>query len=135
LLATRKDLYAIPQEDMELLILEIFTDYSPSLMSLNVSPLVEGEESEEWTPSRDYRQDFMLSMARYGLLDAGAASRILGIPLQEVDPLEEVPEIIGEMSDFGDEEAGIEGALGRMAEWNGNQGVIVTGVLEVPLVP
>jgi hypothetical protein len=132
-LATRKDVYAIPPEDIELLILEIFTDFSPSLMSLTVRPIsqVEGDTGE-FFPAIDYRYNFMIAMIKYGFLDPGAPSRILGIAQEDIPALAEVKEIVDSANEFGDEEGCITRILERLAEYTGNQNVIAAAILEVP---
>jgi len=101
-------------------------------MNLNVTqmPTMETDEPSDF-PQKDFRQDFMYAMVKHGLLDAEAPSRVLGIPEEEIPPLLEVNQIVEETSDLMDEESAIERVVGRLAGLDGNQGIVVRGILDV----
>jgi hypothetical protein len=101
-------------------------------MNLNVTqmPTMETDEPSDF-PQKDFRQDFMYAMVKHGLLDAEAPSRILGIQVEEIPPLLEVNQIVEEAGDLMDEEAVFERIVGRLTALDGNQGVVVHGILEV----
>jgi len=101
-------------------------------MNLNVTqmPTMETDEPSEF-PQKDFRQDFMYAMVKQGLLDVEAPSRVLGIQVEEIPPLLEVNQIVEEAGDLMDEEGVVERIVGRLAGLDGNQGVVVHGILEV----
>ena len=132
LLATRRDEYAIPHEDLGYSVLEVFTKVDSILMNLNVPaiPNLEGDDNGNF-PQKDFRQDFMYSMVSFGLLDIEAPSRILGIQVEQNLGLMDVKDIVEEAGDVMDEESAVERLIGRLANLDGNQSVAVSAILEV----
>jgi len=84
---------------------------------------------------KDFRQDFVYSMIKHGLLDFEAPARLLGVAATEdMTPLVQKDEIIEEANDIMDEEGAVQRLLQRMGTLDGNQAVIVAGILEVSAV-
>lgn len=103
-------------------------------MTLNVPSLPNLDEAnpdELSLPTKDYRQDFMYAMVKFGFLDSQAPSRILGIQLEDIPPLIEVKEITDDASDFMDEEGAIGRIIERLGKLDGNQSVTVAAISEV----
>jgi hypothetical protein len=114
-------------------VLEVFTKADPFLMNLNVPaiPNLEGDEAGDF-PQKDFRQDFMYSMVKFQLLDSEAPSRILGIEPGDIPALLEVKDIVEDATaDLMEEEGAVERILGRLTNLEGNQGIVVTAILEV----
>ena len=111
--------------------LDLSTKIDPICMNLNVTemPTLEVDEPSEF-PQKDFRQDFMYAMVKHGLLDAEAPSRMLGIQVEEIPPLIEVKQIVDEARDMMDEEGAVERIVARLAGLDGNQGIIVSAILE-----
>jgi hypothetical protein len=103
-------------------------------MNLNIPaiPTLEGGNSGDF-PQKDFRQDFMYSMVKFGLLDAEAPSRMLGIEVEEIPGLLKVKDIVEEAGDIVDEDGAIERIIGRLANLDGNQGISVSAILEVSI--
>jgi hypothetical protein len=101
-------------------------------MNLNVTqmPALETDEPSDF-PQKDFRQDFMYAMVKYGLLDAEAPSRILGIQVEEIPALLDVKQIVEDAGDLMDEEGAVERVVGGLAGLDGNQGVVVLAILDV----
>jgi hypothetical protein len=99
----------------------------PICMNLNVTqmPSLEGDENGEYP-----QKDFLYAMVKFGLLDAQAPSRVLGIQVEEILPLLDMKDIVDEASDMMDEEGAIERIVGRLANLDGNQNVTVRAILE-----
>ena len=116
---------------MEYAVLDVFRKADPILMNLNVSSLpdLEGGETADF-PQRDFRQDFMYAMVKFGLLDPEAPSRILVIEVEEIPPLLEVQDIVQDVGDMMDDD---ERLIGRLRSFDGNQSIIVAAILEVTL--
>jgi hypothetical protein len=121
----RKDQYAISQEDMEFSLLELCTKLDPILMNLNVTSLDDG------SLLKDFRQDFLFSMVKFGFLSAEAAGRVLGVQTGEIGPLVQAREVVEEGGEGMDEEDGVRRVLERVREMEGNQSVVVEAILEV----
>jgi hypothetical protein len=102
------------------------------LLNLNVPslPNLDGAD-DELSLAKDFRLDFMKSMVKFGLLDAEAPSRILGVQVEEIPGLLDPKEIIEEAGDLMDEEGAVERIIERLSALDGNQGIIVTAILEV----
>lgn len=98
-------------------------------MNLNVPaiPNLEGDDGGDF-PQKDFRQDFMYSMVKFGLLDGEAPSRILGIPVEDIPGLLEVKDIVEDTADIMDEEGAVDRLLRRL---DGNQGIYASAILEV----
>jgi hypothetical protein len=84
---------------------------------------------------RDYRQDFLYAMVKWGLLESEVPSQILGTELEQIVPLVEAREIVRETGDVMDEQEGVERVVGMLAQFDGNQGVVVAAILEVQSPP
>lgn len=103
-------------------------------MNLNVPslPTLEGGDGAHLSiPQKDFRQDFMYSMVKFGLLDPQAPSRMLGIQLEDIPGLVEMRDIMEDASDIMDEESAVERIIGRLSNLDGNQSIIVAAILEV----
>jgi hypothetical protein len=77
-------------------------------------------------------------MVKWGLLDSEVPSQILGTQLEQIAPLVDAREIVRETGDVMDEQEGVERVVGMLAQFDGNQGVVVAALLEVrsqPLSP
>jgi hypothetical protein len=122
----RKDKYDISQEDIEFSILEICTKLDPILMNLNVTSLEDG------SILKDFRQDFLFAMVKFGFLSAEAPGRVLGLEQTgEIGTLLEGKDVVEDASDIMDEESAIQRMLERLRELEGNQSVVVSAILEV----
>jgi len=73
----------------------------------------------------------MYAMVKFGLLDAQAPSRLLGIQVEDIPGLMEMRDIVEDASDIMDEEGAVERIIGRISNLDGNQSVIVSAILEV----
>jgi hypothetical protein len=91
---------------------------------------LEGDETENFPP-KDYRQDFLYAMVKWGLLDDEVPSQILGTELEQIAPLVDARKIVREMGDVMDEQEGVEQLVVMLNQSDGNQGVIVAAILEV----
>lgn len=128
-LSIRKEKHALSQEDTEFLILEICTKLDPTLLNLNVTSLEDG------SILKDFRQEYLFAMVKFGLLSPEGPARILGVQTGEIAPLLEVKEVVEEASDVMDEEGGIQRILERLRELEGNQSIVVDAIIEVSLLP
>ena len=93
-------------------------------------PNLDGNEEGDF-PQKDFRQDFMFSMVKFGLLDTEAPSRILGIAVDNIPELMDVKDIVEDAADIMDEEGAVERLIGKLASLDGNQGIVVSAILEV----
>jgi hypothetical protein len=118
---------------MEYSFLEIFTKIDPILLNLNVPSLPDLDEAEDELslPTKDFRQDFMYAMVKYGLLDAEAPARILGIRSEEIPGLIDGKDIVEEAGDMMDEDGAVERIIERLSALDGNQSITVAAILEV----
>jgi hypothetical protein len=118
---------------MEYSFLEIFTKIDPILLNLNVPSLpdLDVAEDELSLPTKDFRQDFMYAMVKYGLLDAEAPARILGIRNEEIPGLIDAKDIVEDAGDMMDEDGAVERIIERLSALDGNQSIIVAAILEV----
>lgn len=134
LLATRHEQYAVSPEDLEFSILEMFANMDPILMNLNVSsiPDLDTGETNDFQ-QKDFRQDFIYAMAKFGLLDADAPARMLPLQNEDIPVLMDMKDIVDEAGDIMDEEGAIERIVGRLSNLDGNQSIIVSAILEVHL--
>lgn len=71
-------------------------------------------------------------MVKWGLLESEVPSQILGTQLEQIAPLVDAREIVRETGDVMDEQEGVERVVGMLAQFDGNQGVVVAAILEVP---
>jgi hypothetical protein len=115
-------------------VLEVFTRVDPILMNLNVPAIrnLEGDDAGDF-PQKDFRQDFMYAMVKFGLLDNEAPSRMLGIDVEHIPGLVEVKDIVEGADDVMDEEGAVERIIPRLTNLDGNQSIIVAAILEVQL--
>jgi hypothetical protein len=100
-------------------------------VNLNVPAIPNIEDNDNGGgdfPQKDFRQDFMYSMVKFGLLDNEAPSSMLGIPVEEISGLMEAKDAMEETAEMMDEEGAVERLLGRL---DGNQGIVVSTILEV----
>jgi len=100
-------------------------------MNLNVPAIPNLEDNDNGDgdfPQKDFRQDFMYSMVKFGLLDNEAPSRMLGIPVEEISGLMEVKDVVEETGDMMDEEGAVERMIRQL---DGVQGIVVSALLEV----
>jgi hypothetical protein len=118
---------------MEYSFLEIFTKIDPILLNLNVPSLpdLDVAEDELSLPTKDFRQDFMYAMVKYGLLDAEAPARILGIRSEEIPGLIDAKDIVEDAGDMMDEDGAVERIIERLSALDGNQSIIVAAILQV----
>ena len=117
-----------------MLLLDLFPTPDPVLLSLNVPSLdnLSGPNSETLgLPAKDYRQDFMCALIKFGFLDVDAPMRLLGIETEEISPLADVKDITDEANDFMDEEGAIQRIIDKLGRLDGNQSVIVAAIVEV----
>ena len=114
---------------MEFSILEICTKLDPILMNLNVTSLEDG------SILKDFRQDFLFAMVKFGFLSAEGPGRVLGLEQTgEIGTLLEAKDVVEDAGDIMDEESAIQRMLERLRELEGNQSVVVSAILEV-IVP
>ena len=128
LLAARKDTYTISADDLAFILV---TKADPILLSLNaaIPSMDDGAEADLYP--RDFRQDFLYAMVKWGLVDSEVPSQILGTELEQIAPLVDAREIVRETGDVMDEQEGVERVVGMLAQFDGNQGVVVAAILEV----
>jgi hypothetical protein len=111
--------------------MEISAKLDAVLLNLNVPTLPTLETGEMGPPVKDFRQDFMYAMVKYGLFDRQAPSRVLGIPPEEIPGLLEVKDIVEDAGDLMDEEGAVERILARLRNLDGNQSITVSALLDV----
>lgn len=111
--------------------MEISAKLDAILLNLNVPTLPTLETGEMGPPIKDFRQDFMYAMVKFGLFDRQAPSRVLGIPAEEIPTLLEVKEIVEDAGDLMDEEGAVERILARLRNLDGNQSITVSAILDV----
>jgi hypothetical protein len=112
--------------------MNISAKLDPLLLNLNVATLPTLETGELGPPVKDFRQDFMYAMVKFGHLDREAPSRVLGIQVEEIPGLLEVKDIVDDAGDVMDEEGAIERILERLRNLDGNQSITVSAMLDVP---
>jgi hypothetical protein len=106
------------------------------LANLNLAQIAEMEAAQEsgeltvFTP-KDFRQDFLYAMVKWGLVTPELPTEILGVEMEEIVPVIDVRDILEEAGDIMDEDAGIERVIQRFATLDGNQSIITNGILEV----
>ena len=104
-------------------------------MNLNIAAMPNLEEDDQSTnfAQKDFRQDFLYSMVKFGILDVETPSKILGMQIEQIPGLMEVKDIVEEAGDVMDEDGAVERIVARLGSLDGNQSIIVTAIVEVHL--
>ena len=119
-------------------IVDAFSRLDAILVNLNLAQIAEMEAVQEsgeltnFTP-KDFRQDFLYAMVKWGLVTPEVPAEILGMEIEEIPPLLDVRDVTEEAADIMDEDAAIERIIGRFALSDGNHSIVVRGILDVIL--
>jgi len=116
------------------MLMSIFPSLDAVLVTLNVPSLANLSDQNPDSldlPTKDYRQDFVHALVKFGFLESQALFRALGLAETEIPPLIDVKEITDDASDFMDEEGAIERIIERLGKLDGNQSVVVAAIVEV----
>lgn len=128
--------FSVTTDEVKYGILEAFSRLDNVLGNLNLAQIAEMEAAQEsgeltaFTP-KDFRQDFLYAMVKWGLVTPELPAEILGVEMEEIVPVIDVRDILEEAGDIMDEDAGIERVIQRFATLDGNQSIITNGILEV----